>query len=361
MENWFGNAIMGWYLKNKRDLPWRQEKDAYKIWLSEIILQQTQVVQGLSYYLKFTQKYPKVKDLAVAPEDEVLRLWQGLGYYSRARNLHASAKFIQDNFKGKFPSSFSEIKELKGVGDYTAAAIASFAYDLPHAVVDGNVYRVLSRVFGIKTPIDVSQAKKEFQHLADELLDKKNPALFNQSIMEFGSQYCKPQNPDCENCVLISKCYAFKHALVDLLPIKAKKTKIRNRYFNYLVIADKKGNLIIHKRQAGDIWQGLYEFTLIESDKPLSQQQLFKTDAFKQLVKKDFAIKYTSVEYKHILSHQHLYAKFYVLILPETFKPTTLKTSHKNSIITSVSKLNDFAFARLTGKFLDDCDLKEIV
>lgn len=361
MENWFGRAITGWYLKNKRDLPWRQEKDAYKIWLSEIILQQTQVVQGLNYYLKFTQKYPEVKDLAMAPEDEVLRMWQGLGYYSRARNLHASAKLIQDTFKGKFPSTFLQIKELKGVGDYTAAAIASFAYGLPHAVVDGNVYRVLSRVFGIKTPIDASQAKKEFQELADELLDKKNPALYNQAIMEFGSQYCKPVNPDCENCILNDKCYAFKHGMVADLPIKAKKTKIRNRYFNYLVLADKNGDLLIHKRQGGDIWQGLYEFTLIESETPLTPQQLFKTKEFTEQVKSKFTISYTSVEYKHILSHQHLYAKFYVLSLQETFKISSGQISDKNSIITSIPKLNDFGFARLTGKFLDDCDLKEIV
>jgi len=360
MENWFGKTITGWYLKNKRDLPWRQEKDPYKIWLSEIILQQTQVVQGLSYYLKFTEKYPTVKHLARAPEDEVLRLWQGLGYYSRARNLHASAKLINDKLKGNFPSSFLQIKELKGVGDYTAAAIASFAYDLPHAVVDGNVYRVLSRVFGIKTPIDASQAKKEFQELADQLLDKKDPGLYNQAIMEFGSQYCKPVNPDCEKCILRDKCYAFKNAVVAELPIKEKKTKIRNRYFHYLVLIDKKRNLLIHKRQAGDIWQGLYEFTLIESDKALSQEQLFKTEEFKNLYKKNSSIKYISGEYKHILSHQHLYAKFYVILVPETFKSIFL-ASYKASVITSLDKLNDFAFPRLTGKFLDDCDLKEIV
>ncbi|PBQ34868.1 A/G-specific adenine glycosylase [Sphingobacteriaceae bacterium] len=361
MENWFGTHITGWYLKNKRDLPWRQEKDAYKIWLSEIILQQTQVVQGLNYYLKFTQKYPTVKDLAMAPEDEVLRLWQGLGYYSRARNLHASAKLIHANFKGIFPSSYSQIKELKGVGDYTASAIASFAYDLPHAVVDGNVYRVLSRVFGIKTPIDASKAKKEFQELADQLLDKKNPARYNQAIMEFGSQYCKPSNPDCESCVLNDKCYAFKHGLVAELPIKAKKVKIRKRHFNYLVPIDKKGNLVIHKRQAGDIWQGLYEFTLIETDTALTQQQLFKTKQFKEGLKSTFTVKYTSVEYKHILSHQHLYAKFYVLMISEVFKKSSIKTGSGSSILTNIDKLNDFAFPRLTGKFLDDCDLKEIV
>ena len=207
MDKWFAKGLTGWYKQNKRDLPWRQEKDAYKIWLSEIILQQTQVAQGLSYYLKFTFKYPTVQSLAKAPEDAVLRLWQGLGYYSRARNLHFAAKSIVSANKGQFPVTYDEIRALKGVGDYTAAAIASFAYDLPYAVVDGNVYRVLSRVFGMYSPIDSHAAKKEFQVVASQLLDKKDPATYNQAIMEFGSQFCKPNNPDCENCVLKDKCF----------------------------------------------------------------------------------------------------------------------------------------------------------
>lgn len=358
MEKWFSRAIISWYLDNKRDLPWRNEKDAYKIWLSEIILQQTQVAQGLSYYLKFTEKYPGVKHLAKAPEDEVLRLWQGLGYYSRARNLHASAKQIMGDFKGAFPGSYAEIKSLKGVGDYTAAAIASFAYDLPHAVVDGNVYRVLSRVFGITTPIDSSQAKKEFQELADQLLDKKDPATHNQAIMEFGSQYCRPVNPDCENCVLRTKCYAFKTNMVSELPIKAKKTKTRNRYFNYVLLTDKNKNILIHKRQPGDIWQGLYEFNLLETDKETSQEVLFNSKDFRELVKSTFGLKYVSKEYKHILSHQHLYAKFYVIGI-ESFSALLLNA--KGSMKVTVRNLTDFAFPRLTGKFLDDCDLKEIL
>jgi len=360
MEKWFSQTIRGWYLENKRDLPWRKEKDAYKIWLSEIILQQTQVAQGLSYYLSFTKKYPTVKHLAKAPEDEVLRLWQGLGYYSRARNLHASAKSILKDFKGIFPATYLKIKELKGVGDYTAAAIASFAYDLPYAVVDGNVYRVLSRVFGIKTPIDSALAKKEFQNLADQLLDKKNPAIHNQAIMEFGSQYCKPGNPDCENCVLRNKCYAYKTKTVSELPAKAKKTKIRNRYFNYLVLVDKNKSLLIHKRPAGDIWQGLYEFDLIETEKESTQEQLFKLKEINPLFKLKFSLRYVSKEYKHILSHQHLYAKFYVVSLSKTFSSFFI-SKNKESAKTALKDLKHFAFPRLIGKFLDDCDLKEIL
>ena len=359
MEEWFSNKLTKWYASNKRDLPWREHKDPYKIWLSEIILQQTQVAQGLSYYLKFTNKYPFVKNLAKAPEDEVLRLWQGLGYYSRARNLHASAKVILKDYKGRFPEKYKEIRALKGIGDYTAAAIASFAYDLPHAVVDGNVYRLLSRVFGIKTSIDTSQAKKEFQELANQLLDKKNPAIYNQAIMEFGSQFCKPNKPDCQNCIFKNKCFAFKAGVVENLPVKLKKTKIRNRYFNYLVISDKNQNIIIHKRDKADIWQGLYEFTLVESEKNISKEVFLKSKELKALIKSNFELLHVSKEYKHILSHQHLYARFYVIKLTEVLKDNV--RGNQTQTMTNIEKLTSFAFPRLIGKFLDNCDLKEIL
>jgi A/G-specific adenine glycosylase len=362
MEKWFSKALAGWYGKNKRDLPWRKERDPYKIWLSEIILQQTQVAQGLSYYLSFTAKYPTVTKLAKAPEDEVLRLWQGLGYYSRARNLHASAKNILNDFNGVFPGSYVEIKSLRGVGDYTAAAIASFAYDLPHAVLDGNVYRLLSRVFGIRTPINSPGAKKEFQELADQLLDRKDPATHNQAIMEFGSQFCKPVKPDCENCILRNKCYAFKTLSVTELPVKAKKTKVRNRYFNYVVIFDRDKEILINKRHQQDIWQGLYEFKLIETEKEISHEQLLKTKELKEILRSQFTLKHVSKTYKHILSHQHLYAKFYVIVLPSKFKSfTTLPGDKMQQTKVSLEKLPGFAFPRLIGKFLDDCDLKEML
>ena len=217
-------------------MPWRKTSDPYKIWLSEIILQQTRVAQGLPYYETFAKKFPTVHHLAKENEKVVMKTWQGLGYYSRARNLHYTAKFISKNLKGKFPNEFEEIKKLKGIGDYTASALASFAFNKPHAVVDGNVFRVLSRVFGIKTPIDSSKGKKIFTEKAKSLLDKKNPGTFNQAIMEFGALQCVPQNPDCNNCPLKKNCKAFEKNLVEVLPIKSKKIKTRNRYFNYLIV-----------------------------------------------------------------------------------------------------------------------------
>jgi A/G-specific adenine glycosylase len=358
MEKWFSRAVLGWYARNKRDLPWRKEKDAYKIWLSEIILQQTQVVQGLGYYLRFTEQYPTVKHLALAPEDEVLRLWQGLGYYSRARNLHHSARSILKDHKGRFPDSYEAIRTLKGVGDYTAAAIASFAFGLPHAVVDGNVYRLLSRVFGIMTPIDSSPAKKEFTGLAEALLDRNDPATYNQAIMEFGSQYCRPVNPDCPACVLSSRCYAYKENKVGVLPVKAKKTRIRNRYLNYLVVIDKKNRVLVRKRTGKDIWEGLYEFLLLETEEPRSPEQLSASPEFSAACGgSGFRLEQVSREYKHILSHQHLYARFYVIRVSRTFHNGTEKTGR---MAVPLSGLDAFGFPRLMIKFLEDCDLKEI-
>lgn len=353
METWFSDALIKWYKTNKRDLPWRHEDDPYKIWLSEIILQQTQVAQGLSYYLKFITNYPTVNKLAHAKEDDVLKLWQGLGYYSRARNLHETAKKIDKEFKGKFPKTFLEIKMLKGVGDYTAAAIASFAFNLPHAVVDGNVHRVLSRVFGIKTPIDSNLGKKEFYFLAERLLNAKKPAENNQAIMEFGSQYCKPTNPDCENCIFKTKCFAFQKNIVPELPVKAKKTKIKNRFFNYLIIVDKNGDVIIHKRDKKDIWKGLYEFVLIETEEACNLVALLKRKDVKEVLVSRHKVLYSSKRYKHILSHQILCAQFYVFKQKSPFK--------NNEKTTKVENVKKLAIPRLIEKFLNDCDLKEII
>lgn len=350
MEAWFTKKLINWYAVNKRDLPWRNQTNAYFIWLSEIILQQTQVVQGLNYYLKFIKNYPTVKTLANACEDEILKDWQGLGYYSRARNLHSAAKSIIEKHNGKFPTNYEEIKNLKGVGDYTAAAIASFAYNLPHAVVDGNVYRVLSRLFGIETPIDSGIGKKQYQELANELLDKKNPATHNQAIMEFGSQYCKPVNPDCNNCIFNKKCFAFANNLVSVLPIKEKKTKIRNRYLNYLVLIDKNKNIFLNKRSENDIWKGLYEFYLFESDKELSEFELWNNKTIMSLIASNYSITYVSKLYKHILSHQHLYAKFYIIKLAHIHA--------KNSVTTPINSLTKYAYPRLIDKFINDCNPK---
>jgi A/G-specific adenine glycosylase len=351
METWFRKGLAAWYAQNKRDLPWRATTDPYKIWLSEVILQQTQVSQGLSYYTRFVGKFPTVSDLAHATEDQVLKLWQGLGYYSRARNLHHAAKTIASEHRGKFPMEYEAIKGLKGIGDYTAAAIASFAFDLPHAVVDGNVYRVLSRVFGIHSPIDEGTGRRHFQELADELLDKKQPAIHNQAIMEFGSQYCKPVSPDCAHCIFKTKCVALQENSVHLLPLKKKKVKVKKRYFNYILIADPQKNIQVSKRASKDIWKGLYEFSLIETKRDTSPNLLFNSQEYKEIMSRGFSLLYSSKRYKHVLTHQQLHARFYVI-----------RTKKINgSRIVNLDTIDQLAFPRLIEKFLKDCNLEEIL
>jgi A/G-specific adenine glycosylase len=346
----FGRTIITWYSAHKRDLPWRHTKNPYFIWLSEIILQQTRVEQGLSYYNKFIQKFPTVKSLAKAKEDDVLKLWQGLGYYSRARNLHFAAKQIVKDFSGKFPENYADIRSLKGVGDYTAAAVASFAFNLHHAVVDGNVYRLLSRYFGINTPIDTSAGKKQFTGVVESLIKDFPPDVFNQAIMEFGARQCKPGIPDCGNCPLVQACIAFKEKNVASLPIKKNSVKIRNRYFHYLVIKDKH-SFFVKKRTGKDIWQGLHDFPLIETSKPLDKKQLSKSaDWKKEFGPAKISLLKVSDEYKHILSHQHIYAKFYEIKMElKTFseKQTEWKVVDKRS----VKKL---AVPKLIEQYLDN-------
>ena len=350
--NFFAKKLIKWFKTSQRNLPWRGIKDPYKIWLSEIILQQTQVNQGLAYYIKFVENYPKIKDLANAPVDEVMKHWQGLGYYSRARNLHETAKNITNKHKGVFPKTYVEIRELKGVGDYTAAAIASLAYDLPHAVVDGNVYRVLSRVFGVKLPIDTGEGKKYFQDLANELLPKNEAANYNQAIMEFGALYCRPVNPDCENCIFNSECIAFAKQTVSELPFKSKKTKITDRYFNYVLFQYKK-SIYIRKRNKKDIWQGLYEFYLIETDKKQKPDALLNSKEFKEIISvKNVVVRSVSHEYKHILSHQNLHTIFYIIQLKQPLKTKLLKKVNIDSI-------HKYAFPRLIEKYLKDENIIE--
>lgn len=336
--------LVAWYKKHHRDLPWRKTKDPYKIWLSEIMLQQTQVVQGLNYYLKFTETFPTIKDLAKASEDKVMRLWQGLGYYSRARNLHTTAKIVATNYKGVFPKTHEKIKALKGVGDYTAAAIASIAFDLPYAVVDGNVYRVLSRLFNISTPINSTAGKKEFQLLADELLNTKQSALHNSALMEFGALVCKPQNPQCETCVLQSYCLAFKNKTVSLLPVKEKKLKIRDRYFHYFIL-NYKDYVYVSKRTERDIWQNLYEFFLVETPTPEVEEKILKSKEVRNIVKDVKLLKVTRLK-KHILSHQHLHSTFYELKLEKAVQ-------HKNLIKVKREELGKIALPQLIIKYLN--------
>lgn len=302
----FSEKVIKWYEENKRDLPWRHTSDPYKIWLSEVILQQTRVDQGLPYYHNFVEEFPTVYDLAAASEEKVLRAWQGLGYYSRARNLHACAKEIAQNRQGKFPNTSSELKKLPGIGPYTASAIASIAFKEPVAVVDGNVYRVLSRVFGIKEDILSTSAKKTFQKVADDLIDEKCPDLFNQGMMEFGALHCTPANPNCQSCPFNVECHARIHHAQSELPVKKKKKRARTRYFHYIVL-EYMGKILMKQRGPGDIWQGLYDFPVVEINDPdRSPNQLTIDNVVVESKACD-----VSESYKHILSHQHLITKFY--------------------------------------------------
>jgi A/G-specific adenine glycosylase len=301
----FSKKIICWYEENKRDLPWRHTHDPYRIWLSEIILQQTRVVQGLPYYLRFVKNFPNIISLANAKEDRVLRLWQGLGYYSRARNLHAAAKKVRDDLGAIFPESFQDLKKLPGIGTYTAAAIASFAFREPVAVVDGNVYRVLARVFGIDKDTTTLEGKNFFFEKANELIDRQQPDLFNQAMMEFGALQCTPQNPKCDSCIFSRSCVANQNEWQNWLPVKTKKQVVKKRHFIYIVI-EHRGRLLMKKRQQGDIWNGLYDFFLIErarSSKP--EKLLLEYNEFKRLIPTKI-----STRYKHVLSHQHLMTQF---------------------------------------------------
>lgn len=310
----FSNTLIYWYLQNRRELPWRKTKNPYFIWLSEIMLQQTRVAQGMAYYLKFTSTFPTVFDLAKADESTVLKMWQGLGYYSRARNLHFTAKYIANDLNGEFPSTYKEILKLKGVGDYTASAIASFAFNEPTAVVDGNVYRVLSRYFGIDTAINSSAGIKEFKLLAETLIDTKQPAIYNQAIMEFGAIQCKPKKPVCMFCSLSDSCVALQKNLIDKLPVKEKKIKVRKRYFNFLVVKTNNNKTILSERKGKGIWQGLYQFPLIEKDKTIHKEDLIIANEFLELFSKETTISlFNKKEIIHKLSHQHLHTQFWIV------------------------------------------------
>ena len=311
---YFTSQLMAWHENhNERSLPWKYEKDPYKIWLSEVLLQQTRALQGLPYYLRFIEAYPAITDMAAAPDDDVFRLWQGLGYYNRCKNMLATARYISDELKGIFPDSYDAIVQLKGIGPYTAAAIASFAYGLPNAVVDGNVYRVLSRFFSIEIPFDSTEGKHLFAHLAEQLLFNEDSASYNQAIMDLGATICLPRNALCAQCPLQNKCLAFHGNLVSLLPVRGKKTKVTKRYFNYLVLKWE-GTIWMHKRAAKDIWENLYEPFLIETDEPMDINLLTSNDRFKT---EHFDYSTINYEYKSSqrLTHRIIEARFFRLNL----------------------------------------------
>jgi A/G-specific adenine glycosylase len=338
----FSKQLIYWYLINGRKLPWRATCDPYPVWLSEIILQQTRVEQGLPYYERFIKKFPSIFDLAHASEEEVLKLWQGLGYYSRARNLHSTAKFLVDQNKGKFPKSSEELKKLKGIGDYTAAAIASICFAEPVAVVDGNVYRVLSRAFGIYTPINSSDGVKEFKKLAQDLLNPENPGNNNQAVMELGARVCKPKNPDCENCPVQGFCVARNEGIWDKLPIKTNKLKVKNRFINYLVFRTPDNKTRLTKREKG-IWTGLYEFPMVESSKNFNLKQLMANKEFIKLVaeKKPKISLFNKKTIVHKLSHQHLFTNFWLVQLPQS-----------ESDMIPWSSIGNYPVSKLIDKFL---------
>ena len=317
-NRYFSAPLVEWYLISKRSLPWRDTRDPYLIWLSEVILQQTRVAQGLPYYEKFRTAYPSIKDLAVADEEEVLKLWQGLGYYSRARNLKKTAEIICKDYGGRFPDTYKELLKLKGIGPYTAAAIASFAFKEKKAVVDGNVYRVLSRVFGIDEPIHKSSGQKLFQELADSLIDSENPDLFNQAIMEFGATECTPKKPNCSGCIFNDRCVALATSKIDNLPVKLSKIKVRKRYLHYLMLLDQHRNTRFVKRPNDGIWAGLYEFPMIETS---SSRELTVNEIEYFLGQSASVTLLSSDPMVHKLSHRYLEVRVYRVEVEDLFEP----------------------------------------
>jgi len=319
----FSKKLLQWNKKeNKRAMPWKGETDPYKIWLSEIILQQTRVEQGWAYYEKFVKAFPSVNHLAKASSQKVFKMWEGLGYYTRCKNLIETAKKISKDYKGKFPSSYQEIRSLKGIGPYTAAAIASFAFNLPYAVVDGNVERVLSRYFGIDTPVDTTSGKKMYTELANALLDKKQPGIYNQSIMDFGAIICKPQNPLCAVCPQKTDCQAYQYNLIELLPVKAKKLQKKERWLYYFII-EFDTSVYIRERKEKDIWQNLYEFVLLETKHEIDKKEIIHSDVIRSVLRKEkISIEKISNLYKQQLTHQTIYSQFIHITIS---KPILLK------------------------------------
>ena len=352
-NKWFSSSVLDWYGHNKRNLPWRGLQDPYLVWLSEIILQQTRVEQGTEYFQRFAHKYPRVTDLARASQEDILKDWEGLGYYSRARNLHFTAQFVSTELNGIFPNSYKELIKLKGIGPYTAAAISSICSNEAVAVVDGNVYRALSRVFGIHTPIDSTAGKKEFQLLANSLLDASNAGDFNQAVMEFGATQCTPNAPQCPSCVLSQHCVAYRKGIVKTLPIKAGKVKVRDRFFEFLVLDDQ-GSLFIEKRRAKDIWEGLFQFPLVEMSEQVSPPSL--KEAIHAQFELDVQLDLIHDTTKHILSHQRIHARLWHI------KPAKHEYHvPSNWFMIKRNTLGTYALPRLLTKWLETYDFSDII
>lgn len=346
----FTKSLLKWHKsQNSREMPWKGEKDPYRIWLSEVILQQTRVEQGWSYYEKFLSAFPTVHDLATAPEQKVFKLWEGLGYYNRCRNLIATAKKIDADYQGHFPSTYEEILALKGIGPYTAAAIASFAFNLPHAVVDGNVTRVLARYFGISTPIDTSAGKKQFADMAAALLDPHQAGIYNQAIMDFGATVCTPRNPLCDTCTQQAHCEAWQKGLTARLPVKEKNIRKKQRYLNYLVVETPDDKVYIRRRAGKDIWEGLYEFILLETEDSALPEDILRSDFARQLFEgQALTVKYISRVYRQELSHQTLQGQFITVRLTKTLPGLD------NYLLVPRKRLTDYPFPKYINAWLSD-------
>ena len=334
--------MLRWFEENQRPFPWRKNNDPYGVWLSEIILQQTRAAQGLPYFERFMATFPTVRQLAEASEDRVLKLWEGLGYYSRARNLHATAKIITDKYDGKFPKDFNHLKSLKGIGDYTASAIVSICFDQEQAVVDGNVYRMLSRIFGIDQPIDSSGSYKIFKEKAQQLIKGTPPGDFNQAMMEFGALQCKPQSPDCGSCPLSDSCWAFQHQKITRLPVKLPKKATKNRYFNYIIPLGVSDQTILVQRTQKDIWQKLYEFPLVETSELAQTKQFINNSNLPVWIDRKQLYLYNEKPWIHKLTHQHIHAYFW--IAPKANPPQKL--------LVPIDSLPEFPVHRLIERFL---------
>lgn len=343
----FKNIIIGWYTQNRRDLPWRSTENPYYIWISEVILQQTRVVQGLDYYHRFISTFPTIKDLAEADIDQVMKVWQGLGYYTRARNLHKSAQQIVSEYNGALPTTYKELLKIKGLGPYSAGAIASFAFKEAVPAIDGNVYRVLSRIYGIFSSPETGAGKKEFYTLTMELIDKKHPDVFNQALLDFGAMQCVPRSPNCLPCPFMDICYAYRNNLIAQLPLKGKKIATRDRFLNYILIRYK-DSTFIQRREAGDIWTSLYEFPLIETNSSVEIDSLTNEPAWRDMFgKESIKILYGSQTIKHVLSHQILYTKFFIV---EIDKPTYfLKTDY---LKIPISNIQEYSIPKVIDNFL---------
>lgn len=347
----FNRKITDWYRENRRDLPWRNTRNPYNIWISEIILQQTRVSQGLDYYYRFTETFPDVETLAKASENQVLAVWKGLGYYNRARNMHHTAKIVVDQYEGIFPSSYTGLLKLKGIGEYTAAAIASICAGEPVPVVDGNVVRIFSRIFGFEAPVGSTRIFKEVKEKSKEFISDQDPGTYNQAVMEFGALFCKPKSPECNTCIFRKECFALNYNKVGELPVSKPEIKKRSRWFNYLVIITAEG-LVMKKREAGDIWTGLWEFPLFEAGQLMDVKEVHRLALDKNLLNPDTKLTKFKKDYRHILTHQTIHARFFIADVKNGVDQPAVSEGMKFD----KDQIRETAISRLMEKFISDAE-----